>query len=314
MAGGLGVHITLDLAGQARFGPDVEWISSVDYAVDPARGEVFYDAVRTYWPGLRDGALQPGYAGIRPKISGPAEPAADFVVQGPETHGVPGLVNLYGIESPGLTASLPLADEVVRKLRCGRELIEETAVPAKPPKDERPSQDLRQAVAERVGLIAPVEIGRQGLTRDQREQDGADREINQDELDQSFHMQITCEEGRFVARNVDDLRTRYTVNCSPRRVSRMQPKPGIECLPRCRGRAAVKRSFAMLIGVPKEVKTHEYRVGLTPGSVRELVHHGHEVIVETGAGAGIGFRRRNLRSRRGRHRRRAPPRCSRPPS
>src|SRR5271166_5515226 len=115
--GGLGVHLTLDLAGQARFGPDVEWISSVDYTVDPARGRVFYPAVRTYWPDLRDGALQPGYAGIRPKISGPSEPAADFVVQGPETHGVPGLVNLYGIESPGLTAALPLADEVVRNLR-----------------------------------------------------------------------------------------------------------------------------------------------------------------------------------------------------
>jgi L-2-hydroxyglutarate oxidase LhgO len=115
-AGGLGVHITLDLAGQARFGPDVEWISSVDYTVDPARGNAFYAAVRSYWPDLRDGALQPGYAGIRPKISGPTEPAADFVVQGPATHGVPGLVNLYGIESPGLTASLPLADEVVRRL------------------------------------------------------------------------------------------------------------------------------------------------------------------------------------------------------
>jgi L-2-hydroxyglutarate oxidase LhgO len=114
--GGLGVHITLDLAGQARFGPDLEWIPSIDYSVDPARGEVFYAAVRSYWPGLRDGSLQPGYAGIRPKISGRGEPAADFVVQGPETHGVPGLVNLYGIESPGLTASLPLADEVVRKL------------------------------------------------------------------------------------------------------------------------------------------------------------------------------------------------------
>jgi L-2-hydroxyglutarate oxidase LhgO len=117
VAGGLGVHITLDLAGQARFGPDVEWVPSVDYAVDPARGEVFYAAIRNYWPDLPDRALQPGYAGIRPKISGPAEPAADFVVQGPDAHGVPGLVNLYGIESPGLTASLPLADEVVRKLR-----------------------------------------------------------------------------------------------------------------------------------------------------------------------------------------------------
>ena len=115
VAGGLGVHVTLDLAGQVRFGPDVEWISSVDYSVDPRRGGVFYAAVRTYWPGLPDGALQPGYAGIRPKISGPSEPAADFVVQGPNDHGVPGLVNLYGIESPGLTASLPLADEVLRK-------------------------------------------------------------------------------------------------------------------------------------------------------------------------------------------------------
>ena len=115
--GGLGVHVTLDLAGQVRFGPDVEWIPSVDYTVDPMRGEVFYAAVRTYWPGLADGMLQPGYAGIRPKISGPSEPAADFLVQGPDDHGVPGLVNLYGIESPGLTASLPLADEVLRK--CG---------------------------------------------------------------------------------------------------------------------------------------------------------------------------------------------------
>jgi L-2-hydroxyglutarate oxidase LhgO len=114
--GGLGVHITLDLAGQARFGPDVEWISEVDYAVDPARGEAFYAAIRAYWPGLRDGALQPGYAGVRPKISGPSEPAADFIVQGPEVHGIPRLVNLYGIESPGLTASLPLADEVVERL------------------------------------------------------------------------------------------------------------------------------------------------------------------------------------------------------
>jgi L-2-hydroxyglutarate oxidase LhgO len=116
VAGGLGVHITLDLAGQARFGPDVEWIPSIDYSVDPARGEVFYDAVRSYWPGLRAGALQPGYAGIRPKINGPQEPPADFVIQGRDVHGVSGLVNLYGIESPGLTSSLPLADEVVRQL------------------------------------------------------------------------------------------------------------------------------------------------------------------------------------------------------
>jgi L-2-hydroxyglutarate oxidase LhgO len=114
--GGLGVHITFDLAGQARFGPDVEWICGVDYTVDASRGEAFYAAIRRYWPGLRDGALQPGYAGIRPKISGPAEPAADFVVQGPAIHGVPGLVNLYGIESPGLTASLALADLVAEQL------------------------------------------------------------------------------------------------------------------------------------------------------------------------------------------------------
>jgi len=117
--GGLGVHITLDLGGQARFGPDVEWISAIDYRVDSARGQAFYAAIRTYWPALREGALQPGYAGIRPKISGPNEPAVDFVVQGPETHGVPGLVNLYGIESPGLTASMALADEVQRQLTNG---------------------------------------------------------------------------------------------------------------------------------------------------------------------------------------------------
>jgi L-2-hydroxyglutarate oxidase LhgO len=110
--GGLGVHLTLDLAGQARFGPDVEWVDAIDYRVDPARGERFYAAIRRYWPGLQDGALAPGYAGIRPKISGPGEPAADFVIQGPDVHGVPGLVNLFGIESPGLTASIALADHV----------------------------------------------------------------------------------------------------------------------------------------------------------------------------------------------------------
>jgi len=118
-AGGLGVHVTLDLAGQARFGPDVEWVTAIDYTVDPRRAEAFYAAVRRYWPGLREGALQPGYAGIRPKISGPDEAPADFVVQGPEIHGVPGLVNLYGIESPGLTASLALADEVAKRLEEG---------------------------------------------------------------------------------------------------------------------------------------------------------------------------------------------------
>ena len=110
--GGLGVHITLDLAGQARFGPDVEWVERIGYDVDPRRADGFYAAIRRYWPGLRDGALSPGYAGIRPKISGPKEPAADFMLQGPDVHGVPGLVNLYGIESPGLTASLKLAEDV----------------------------------------------------------------------------------------------------------------------------------------------------------------------------------------------------------
>jgi len=109
---GLGVHITIDLAGQARFGPDVEWIDRIDYSVDPRRADGFYSAIREYWPGLADGRLEPGYAGIRPKIVGPGEPAADFVIQGPADHGVPGLVNLFGIESPGLTASLALADRV----------------------------------------------------------------------------------------------------------------------------------------------------------------------------------------------------------
>ncbi len=115
--GGLGVHVTLDLGGQARFGPDVEWVDAIGYQVDPQRAARFYAAIRRYWPGLPDGALAPGYAGIRPKISGPGEPAADFVIQGPREHGVPGLVNLFGIESPGLTASLALADHVAALLQ-----------------------------------------------------------------------------------------------------------------------------------------------------------------------------------------------------
>jgi L-2-hydroxyglutarate oxidase LhgO len=110
--GGLGVHITVDLGGQAKFGPDVEWIDGIDYTVDPHRADKFYAAVRRYWPGLKDGALQPGYAGIRPKIVPPGAPAQDFTIQGPEAHGVPGIINLFGIESPGLTASLALADLV----------------------------------------------------------------------------------------------------------------------------------------------------------------------------------------------------------
>jgi len=108
----LGVHVTLDLGGQARFGPDVCWVDSVDYEFDHSREPMFYAAIRHYYPGLKDGALQPGYTGVRPKISGPKEPAADFMIQGPRTHGVPGLVNLYGIESPGLTASLAIAAHV----------------------------------------------------------------------------------------------------------------------------------------------------------------------------------------------------------
>jgi L-2-hydroxyglutarate oxidase LhgO len=115
VAAGLGVHYTLDLAGRGRFGPDVEWIEREDYVVDPARCQSFYGAIRRYWPGLADDALEPAYAGIRPKIQGPNDPAKDFVVQGPKDHGVPGVVALYGIESPGLTSSLALA-ELVREL------------------------------------------------------------------------------------------------------------------------------------------------------------------------------------------------------
>lgn len=117
-AAGLGVHLTLDLGGQARFGPDVEWVDSPDdLDVDPVRAESFYDAVRRYWPALPEGALLPGYAGIRPKLTPPGGPASDFVIQGPADHGVPGLVNLLGIESPGLTASLALAELVTDALR-----------------------------------------------------------------------------------------------------------------------------------------------------------------------------------------------------
>lgn len=117
--GGLGVHLTVDLGGRARFGPDVEWVDAIEYTVDPRRAESFYAAVRKYWPELKDGALQPGYAGIRPKIVPKGAPAQDFVVQGPQTHGVPGLINLFGIESPGLTASLAIADHVLEISRTG---------------------------------------------------------------------------------------------------------------------------------------------------------------------------------------------------
>jgi L-2-hydroxyglutarate oxidase LhgO len=115
----LGVHITIDIAGQARFGPDVEQCQAIDYNVDPRRADGFYQAVRRYWPGLRDGALQPAYSGIRPRISAPGDPVPDFCIQGPGDHGVAGLVNLFGIESPGLTAAMPIADHVANLLSEG---------------------------------------------------------------------------------------------------------------------------------------------------------------------------------------------------
>ena len=114
--GGLGVHLTLDLDGIARFGPDVEWTETLDYRVDPTRGERFYNEIRKYWPDLADGSLQPAYSGIRPKLSGPGEANADFLIQDAAVHGVEGLVNLFGIESPGLTSSLAIAEYVARRV------------------------------------------------------------------------------------------------------------------------------------------------------------------------------------------------------
>ena len=116
VGGGLGVHVTIDLAGQVRFGPDVRWVDSVDYSFDDSRREEFAEAIERYYPALDRAQLQPGYTGIRPKLVGPGDSAADFVVQGPTTHGVDGLVNLFGIESPGLTACLEIAAEVRRTL------------------------------------------------------------------------------------------------------------------------------------------------------------------------------------------------------
>lgn len=116
--GGLGIHLTLDLAGRMRFGPDVTWVEMLDYAVEPERAAVFEAAIRRYWPELPDGRLMPDYAGIRPKLSGPGEPAADFVIDGPAEHGLPGLVQLFGIESPGLTSALSLAEEVADRLEA----------------------------------------------------------------------------------------------------------------------------------------------------------------------------------------------------
>lgn len=116
---GLGVHLTLDMGGQARFGPDVEWLDSgdnIDYNVKPERGEIFYDAIRQYWPDLKEGDLNPDYSGVRPKIQAPGEEAADFMIQGPRAHGVSGFVNLFGIESPGLTSCLAIAEDVIQQL------------------------------------------------------------------------------------------------------------------------------------------------------------------------------------------------------
>ncbi|CAH2063930.1 unnamed protein product [Thlaspi arvense] len=123
--GGLGVHVTVDLNGLVKFGPDVEWIeckderssflNKFDYRVNPQRAEKFYPEIRKYYPDLKDGSLEPGYSGIRPKLSGPKQPPADFIIQGEETHGVPGLVNLFGIESPGLTSSLAIAEHIANK-------------------------------------------------------------------------------------------------------------------------------------------------------------------------------------------------------
>lgn len=116
-AAGLGVHLTLDMGGQAKFGPDVQWVDSAsDLQVDPARADAFYAEIRRYWPALADGALVPGYAGIRPKISGPGEAAADFTIQGPQVHGVAGVVQLLGIESPGLTSCLAIGAHVAKLL------------------------------------------------------------------------------------------------------------------------------------------------------------------------------------------------------
>jgi L-2-hydroxyglutarate oxidase LhgO len=114
--GGLGVHATLDLAGRVRFGPDVEWIDDVDYALDPERAADFYAAVRSYWPGLADGRLKPGYTGIRPKLHGPSEAPADFYIGSPIDVGGGRLLHLLGIESPGLTSALAIADYVSERL------------------------------------------------------------------------------------------------------------------------------------------------------------------------------------------------------
>ncbi|MEO8935601.1 MAG: NAD(P)/FAD-dependent oxidoreductase [Burkholderiaceae bacterium] len=120
---GLGVHVTPDLGGQAKFGPDVEWLppgAPIDYAVDPRRVDAFIAVIRQWWPGLPDDALSPAYSGVRPKLSGPGEPAADFMISSPGDHGVPGLINLFGIDSPGLTSSLAIGEHIVALTRDER--------------------------------------------------------------------------------------------------------------------------------------------------------------------------------------------------
>ena len=114
--GALGVHVTVDLGGRCRFGPDFHWLDEINYDVDPAEADSFYASIRRYYPGLKDGALQPDYSGIRPKTAGPGETALDFMIQGPDEHGVNGVVNLFGIESPGLTSSLAIAERVAATL------------------------------------------------------------------------------------------------------------------------------------------------------------------------------------------------------
>jgi L-2-hydroxyglutarate oxidase LhgO len=115
--GALGLHYTRDLNGRARFGPDLQFVDEPSYDIDPARAEAFYVAVRRYWPGLPDGALRPDYAGVRPKLHGPREPQPDFRIDGPERHGLAGLVALYGIESPGLTSALAIGEQVAQRLQ-----------------------------------------------------------------------------------------------------------------------------------------------------------------------------------------------------
>ncbi len=121
--GGLGIHLTLDLSGRGKFGPDVEWLEesddrNIDYRVNPQRAEKFYAAIRKYWPGLRDGDLNPDYSGVRPKITRPGEPDADFLIQDARSHNVPGLIALYGIESPGLTSSMAIGEYIARHINA----------------------------------------------------------------------------------------------------------------------------------------------------------------------------------------------------